>query len=78
VRISDFPIWRERKSLHDFLQHEPRLLSARATSGFLSRIEKSSLRFAPGFKERVRAHLEHVRAIDAFVGDAGRMPVAAV
>jgi DNA (cytosine-5)-methyltransferase 1 len=78
VRISDFPIWRERKSLHDFLQHEPRLLSARATSGFLSRIEKSSLRFAPGFKERVRAHLAHVRAIDAFVGDAGRMPVAAL
>jgi DNA (cytosine-5)-methyltransferase 1 len=68
IRISDFPIWRRRKPLHEFLQHEPRLLSARATAGFLSRIEKSSLRFVPGFKERVRAHLEHVRMIDQFMG----------
>jgi DNA (cytosine-5)-methyltransferase 1 len=51
-------------------------LSARATAGFLSRIEKSSLRFVPGFKERVRAHLVHVRALDAFV-EEGRMLVAA-
>jgi DNA (cytosine-5)-methyltransferase 1 len=44
--------------------YKPALLSPRATAGFLSRIEKSSLRFVPGFKERVRAHLSHVRAID--------------
>jgi DNA (cytosine-5)-methyltransferase 1 len=37
---------------------------AAGTAGFLSRIEKSSLRFVPGFKEKVRAHLAHVRAID--------------
>ena len=67
VRISDFPTWRRREPLHEFLRHEPRLLSARATAGFLSRIEKSSLRFVPGFKDRVRAHLEHVRSIDRFV-----------
>ncbi|MGA9565627.1 MAG: DNA (cytosine-5-)-methyltransferase [Candidatus Korobacteraceae bacterium] len=67
VRISSFPVWRRRKPLHEFLQYEPQLLSPRATAGFLSRIEKSSLRFAPGFKDRVRAHLQHVRAIQRFV-----------
>ena len=77
VRISDFPTWRRRKSLHEFLQHEPRLLSARATAGFLSRIEKSSLRFVPGFKERVRAHLDHVRSIDRFVGGEPSALIAA-
>ena len=68
VRISDYPAWRRRASLHEFLQYEPKLLSVRATSGFLSRIDKSSLRFVPGFKERVRSHLVHVREIDEFLG----------
>lgn len=68
VRISDFPTWRRRKSLEQFLRYEPYLLSARATAGFLSRIEKSSLRFVPGFKDRVRSHLAHVRALDEFAG----------
>lgn len=77
VRISDYPTWRRRKPLHEFLQHDPRLLSARATAGFLSRIEKSSLRFAPGFKDRVRAHLEHVRTIDRFVGGEPTVLIAA-
>jgi DNA (cytosine-5)-methyltransferase 1 len=76
VLISEFPKWRKRQSLQDFLRYQPNLLSARATAGFLSRIEKSSLRFVPGFKERVRAHLDHVRALDAFI-EEGRMLVAA-
>jgi DNA (cytosine-5)-methyltransferase 1 len=73
VAISSFPVWRQRKALHEFLRYEPYLLSPRATAGFLSRIEKSSLRFVPGFKECVRAHLQHVRTIDEFVG--GKAPV---
>ncbi len=68
VRISDYPTWRSRPPLQEFLRHEPNLLSARATAGFLSRIERSSLRFVPGFKDRVRAHLTHVRVVDEFVG----------
>ena len=64
VLISDYPVWRRRKTLHEFLRYKPNLLSARATAGFLSRIEKSSLRFVPGFKDRVRAHLVHVRMLD--------------
>ncbi len=67
VRISEFPHWRKRKPLQEFLRYPPALLSERATAGFLSRIEKSSLRFVPGFKERVRSHLDHVRAVDRFV-----------
>jgi DNA (cytosine-5)-methyltransferase 1 len=67
VRISEFPVWRKRKPLEEFLSYEPSLLSARATAGFLSRIEKSTLRFVPGFKDRVRRHLIHVRALDDFL-----------
>jgi DNA (cytosine-5)-methyltransferase 1 len=76
IVISEYPKWAKRQGLQEFLRHQPNLLSARATAGFLSRIEKSSLRFVPGFKERVRAHLVHVRALDAFV-EEGRMLVAA-
>jgi DNA (cytosine-5)-methyltransferase 1 len=67
VHISEFPVRRRRESLQKFLRYEPFLLSSRATAGFLSRIERSTLRFVPGFKERVRSHLNHVRALDAFV-----------
>ena len=76
VRISDFPVWRKRPPLQEFLRYEPALLSARASAGFLSRIEKSSLRFVPGFKERVRSHLRHVRALDAFIIGDGALIAA--
>lgn len=76
VRISEFPVWRHRKPLEQFLRYEPYLLSTRATAGFLSRIEKSSLRFVPGFKERVRSHLAHVRSLDEFAAGK-RMLLAA-
>jgi DNA (cytosine-5)-methyltransferase 1 len=76
VQISEFPHWRKRKPLQEFLIYKPTLLSPRATAGFLSRIEKSSLRFVPGFKEKVRAHLGHVRAIDDALSD-GRTLIAA-
>jgi DNA (cytosine-5)-methyltransferase 1 len=61
VRISSFPVWRERPRLVDFLQHAPEPLSVRATAGFLSRIESSRLRFVDGFKEAVRRHLDRMR-----------------
>jgi len=66
VHISAFPHWRKRQALQDFMRYPPVLLSERATAGFLSRIEKSSLRFVPGFKERVRSHLGHIRSLDDF------------
>lgn len=57
VAIGAFPAWLPRPQLIDFLQYPGKPLSVRATRGFLSRIERSSLRFVPGFKERVRGHL---------------------
>ncbi len=62
VEIGPFPVWEERPHLIDFLQFPGKLLSARATRGFLSRTERSTLRFVPGFQDRLRAHLQHVEA----------------
>lgn len=78
VSISNFPKWKKRKPLQDFLRYPGTLLSPRATAGFLSRIEKSTLRFVPGFKSKVLGHLNHVRALDELIaGGSGKMIVAA-
>jgi DNA (cytosine-5)-methyltransferase 1 len=60
VEIGSFPLWQKRPPLHRFLCHEGILLSARATAGFLSRAEASSLRFVPGFLDAVRTHLKRM------------------
>jgi len=65
VEIGAFPVWRGRAPLHRFLRHEGAPLSPRATAGFLSRAEKSSLRFAPGFLDALRDHLDRMRASGA-------------
>lgn len=57
VSASQYPERRERPPLHVFLQRPGDLLSARATRGFLSRTERGSLRFVPGFIDAVRTHL---------------------
>jgi len=61
VEIGSFPIWKKRPPLHRFLRFKGTLLSVRATAGFLSRAEASSLRFVPGFLDSVRAHLNNMR-----------------
>lgn len=58
VEIGSFPAWVERPAMVDFLRHPGKPLSYRATSGFLSRTQRSSLRFVEGFQDRVRAHLD--------------------
>lgn len=65
VEITDFPVYRKRAPLHEFLRHPGTPLSVRGTAGFLSRAEASSLRFVPGFLDAVRAHLDHMRAVEA-------------
>jgi DNA (cytosine-5)-methyltransferase 1 len=60
VTIGAFPVYADRPALHTFLRYEGDPLSARATRGFLGRTDVSTLRFMPGFRERVRAHLEAV------------------
>ncbi len=57
VQIGAFPVWTARPPLAEFLNHPGKLLSVRATRGFLERTERSSLRFVDGFRDRVRAHL---------------------
>lgn len=63
VEIGATPVWRERPALARFLAHPGAPLSARATAGFLERMGRSQLRFVPGFRERVAAHLETVRDV---------------
>lgn len=65
VEISDFPLWAPREPLHRFLNHSGRPLSARASAGFLARTQRATLRFQPGFREAVAAHLEAMRALSA-------------
>lgn len=60
VEINSFPAFLSRPGLADFLRYPGKPLSARASQGFLSRTEKGTLRFVPGFKDRVREHLVRV------------------
>lgn len=62
VNVGPFPQWVRRKPLQKFLKHEGALLSVRATAGFLSRAEASTLRFVPGFLDAVRRHLRRMEA----------------
>ena len=57
VPIGSYPCWQARPSLVDFLKNDGKLLSARATRGFLSRTERAKLRFANGFQDLLRTHL---------------------
>jgi len=57
VEIGAFPEWRQRPPLADFLRYEGKPLSSRATRGFLSRTERSSLRFPHGFLDRLHRHV---------------------
>ncbi|WGM40074.1 DNA (cytosine-5-)-methyltransferase [Caulobacter sp. NIBR1757] len=62
VEIGAYPVWKQREALTDFLKYPGKPLSIRATKGFLERTERSSLRFAPGFQDRIRSHLAAVSA----------------
>jgi len=62
--MSSFPRFKERPPLEEWLRYPPKLLSARATAGFLSRAEKSDLRFPPRFLNGIRKHLCVMRAIE--------------
>lgn len=61
VKISADPIGIQGPSLIDVMGDDYTLLSERATAGFLSRTERATLKFQPGFIDAVRAHLDAVR-----------------
>jgi DNA (cytosine-5)-methyltransferase 1 len=62
ARLSEWPKRYRRKPLVSFLLHEPKLLSIRATAGFLERAGRSSLRFPVGFIAALEQHLAGRRA----------------
>jgi DNA (cytosine-5)-methyltransferase 1 len=58
--LSPWPVARRRRPLAEFLRHPGSPLSYRATAGFHARISASTLRFRPGFKDAIAAHLERM------------------
>lgn len=57
VPRSMWPIAYSRPHLHEFLEFEPNLLSARATAGFMSRAARGNLRIPEGLIAECREHL---------------------
>ncbi|MFN0251523.1 MAG: DNA cytosine methyltransferase [Kofleriaceae bacterium] len=55
--LSSYPIWKPRKRIAEFLNHEGAALSVRATSGFLSRARASSLDVPSDLLARIELHL---------------------
>jgi DNA (cytosine-5)-methyltransferase 1 len=60
--VSAWPVHAPYQSLAEFLAHPPAPLSVRAAAGFLSRAEKSTLRFPDGLLDAVRRHLARLQA----------------
>lgn len=58
VGVSMWPVADERPHLHEFLQHDPNLLSARATEGFLRRTRRGTLRIPEDLICEAETHLE--------------------
>lgn len=56
VHASERPVQYRYTSLVEFLAYSPKLLSAKATRGFLERTERSTLRFPKGFLAALREH----------------------
>jgi DNA (cytosine-5)-methyltransferase 1 len=63
VAASEWPVRKRYASLAEFLRYDPKPLSVKATSGFLERTERSSLRFPEGFLLALRAHLARVQQL---------------
>jgi len=61
VDISTDPLGISGPSLTDVMGNDFTLLSERATAGFLSRTERATLKFHPGFIDAVKKHLARMR-----------------
>ena len=61
VDVSMWPMTHQTPHLHDFLEFEPRSLSVRATSGFLSRASRSTLRIPKDLINEAQQHLESMK-----------------
>lgn len=54
---SDCPVWKKSSSVESFLRYPTKPLSERACRGFLSRVEKGSLRVMPEFIDAVHRQI---------------------
>ncbi len=61
VEVSMWPERRPRPSLVDFLLHEPKFLSLKATEGFVSRLKSGGLRYPPEFMCALLRHADRMR-----------------
>jgi DNA (cytosine-5)-methyltransferase 1 len=62
--VSTWPVYRARPHLHDFLVN-PKPLSAKATAGFWSRLQSSSLRRPRWFDAGIVKHLREMKRVEA-------------
>ena len=60
ARVSEWPVDRKYQGLEEFLRYPLQPLSAKATSGFLSRITESTLKVDKTFIRDIRYHLSQV------------------
>ena len=60
VKRSMWPVAHPRPHLHDFLKHETKPLSERATAGFLSRAARGNLRIPEDLISECQQHLETI------------------
>lgn len=58
--VSEWPVRVEAAHLSSFLQHRVTPLSKKATSGFLSRLVESSLKYEEAFEDDLAHHVENV------------------
>lgn len=61
VEVSMWPVAEPRVAMTKFLEFEPKLLSYKATSGFLSRLQSGSLHFPQEFLEALQNHASRMR-----------------
>jgi DNA (cytosine-5)-methyltransferase 1 len=61
ANVTIWPLEAPYQDLKEFLKYPTKPLSERATAGFYSRTQTSSLKFPPGFLSAVTQHLENVR-----------------
>lgn len=67
VGISSWPKHTPSPALNDFLLFKPIRLSEKATSGFLARLERSTLKYPAEFTEALRLHISAMQKVSVLI-----------
>ena len=62
VTLSKWPVKRQQQDILEFLRHEPKELSLRATKGFEKRLSSSTLRAPDEFRAALKDHIKRMAA----------------